>query len=112
MAAGNAEAFDGMSHIARSCTGDSYESSTVESATVKDALKALGLRDQQQILPGMEITLLPHQIIGVAWMYDHETSDKSVLPLFSVTRLLIRVIELSTTAEFWPTRWVSAKRCN
>ncbi|KDQ52340.1 hypothetical protein JAAARDRAFT_210552 [Jaapia argillacea MUCL 33604] len=40
--------------------------------TVKDAMKKLGLRDNRDILPGMEVRLLPHQVIGVSWMLDQE----------------------------------------
>lgn len=49
LAAGNAEQFD-------------------DNVTIDVALKKLGLKDQYTPLPGMTITLLPHQIMGVAWM--------------------------------------------
>jgi hypothetical protein len=45
IAAGNAEQFDG-------------------NATVDDALKKIGLEDQYQLLPGMTVALMAHQIIG------------------------------------------------
>lgn len=53
IAAGNAEQFDG-------------------NAKVDDALVKLGLPGLYQPLPGMEIALMPHQAIGVAWMLDRE----------------------------------------
>ncbi|EJT99341.1 hypothetical protein DACRYDRAFT_23908 [Dacryopinax primogenitus] len=46
-----------------------------ENATVQTSLDILGLTDQSQRLAGMEIALLPHQIIGVAWMIEQETSQ-------------------------------------
>ncbi|TDL24597.1 hypothetical protein BD410DRAFT_786110 [Rickenella mellea] len=51
--AGNAEQFD-------------------DNASVNDALKKLGIRDLNTPLPGMEVTLMPHQAIGVAWMMTKE----------------------------------------
>ncbi|KAF9003231.1 SNF2 family N-terminal domain-containing protein [Cyathus striatus] len=53
--AGNAEAFDG-------------------NARVDQALEKLGLENQYELLPGMEVALMPHQTIGVAWMADKEAS--------------------------------------
>ena len=53
--AGNAACFDG-------------------NANLDKALKRLGLTAQYQLLPGMEVALMPHQTIGVAWMLDKEAS--------------------------------------
>ena len=53
--AGNAELFDG-------------------NARVDQALGKLGLTSQYQLLPGMEVALMAHQIIGVAWMVGKEDS--------------------------------------
>ncbi|KAL4260457.1 SNF2/RAD54 helicase family protein [Pleurotus pulmonarius] len=55
MAAGNSEQFDG-------------------NARVDTALETLGLTGQYQLIPGMQIALMPHQIIGVAWMINKENS--------------------------------------
>ncbi|KIK70117.1 hypothetical protein GYMLUDRAFT_255303 [Collybiopsis luxurians FD-317 M1] len=44
-------------------------------ATVDQALKALGLPSLYTPLPGMEIALMAHQAIGVAWMLDKERSS-------------------------------------
>ncbi|KAI0790352.1 SNF2 family N-terminal domain-containing protein [Abortiporus biennis] len=55
LAAGNAEQFDG-------------------NASVDQALKKLGLKDLFHTLPGMEVALMPHQAIGVAWMLNKEKS--------------------------------------
>jgi hypothetical protein len=54
--AGNAEQFDG-------------------NASLDKALKKLGLGAQYNLLPGMEVALMPHQTIGVAWMLDREESS-------------------------------------
>lgn len=53
VAAGNAEQFD-------------------HNATVDEALRKLGLPDLFTPMPGMEVALLAHQTIGVAWMLDRE----------------------------------------
>ncbi|KAK0459781.1 SNF2 family DNA-dependent ATPase [Desarmillaria tabescens] len=42
--------------------------------TVKSAMKSLGLKDEKDTVPGLEIRLLPHQLIGVNWMLDKEKS--------------------------------------
>ncbi|KAJ6615353.1 SNF2 family N-terminal domain-containing protein [Mycena sp. CBHHK59/15] len=42
--------------------------------TVKEAMKELGLKDQKDLLPGLEVRLLPHQAIGVSWMLKRERS--------------------------------------
>ncbi|KAA1473050.1 hypothetical protein DENSPDRAFT_219273 [Dentipellis sp. KUC8613] len=53
LAAGNAEQFDG-------------------NASVDQAIEKLGLPDLFTPLPGMQVALMPHQAIGVAWMLDRE----------------------------------------
>ncbi|KAJ2936849.1 hypothetical protein H1R20_g266, partial [Candolleomyces eurysporus] len=53
--AGNAEHFD-------------------SNGSVGEALAKLGLRTQYELLPGMEIPLMAHQAIGVAWMIGREAS--------------------------------------
>ncbi|TFK37535.1 SNF2 family DNA-dependent ATPase [Crucibulum laeve] len=42
--------------------------------TVKAAMAKLGLRDLKDLLPGLEVRLLSHQAIGVAWMLEKEKS--------------------------------------
>ncbi|KAI0032009.1 P-loop containing nucleoside triphosphate hydrolase protein [Vararia minispora EC-137] len=46
-----------------------------EKMTVKQAMNYLGLEDIRDILPGMEVHLLAHQAIGVAWMLMQERND-------------------------------------
>jgi SNF2 family DNA or RNA helicase len=53
IAAGNAEQFDG-------------------NASVDKALEKLGLKSLHNLLPGMAISLLAHQAIGVAWALERE----------------------------------------
>ncbi|KAH9990105.1 SNF2 family N-terminal domain-containing protein [Russula vinacea] len=43
---------------------------------VKDGMKYLGLKDAKDILPGLEVRLIPHQIIGVSWMLMQEKETK------------------------------------
>lgn len=53
VSAGNAEQFDG-------------------NASLDKALEKLNLPALYQPLPGMEVALMPHQAIGVAWMLEKE----------------------------------------
>ena len=53
--AGNAERFDG-------------------NASVDKVLERLGFRTQYDLLPEMEVALMPHQTIGALWMLDKELS--------------------------------------
>ncbi|KAL5521625.1 hypothetical protein ACEPAF_2373 [Sanghuangporus sanghuang] len=55
--AGNAEQFD-------------------TNASVGDALKRLNLPNLSTKFPGLDIMLMPHQVIGVAWMLDKEQGPK------------------------------------
>ncbi|CAL1697769.1 unnamed protein product [Somion occarium] len=45
--------------------------------TVQKAMENLGLRDKKDLIPGMEVRLLPHQIIGVSWMIDQECKSRN-----------------------------------
>ncbi|KAL1744579.1 SNF2 family N-terminal domain-containing protein [Schizophyllum fasciatum] len=45
-----------------------------DNATVEQAHKKLGLKTQYQLLKGMQVPLMAHQAIGVAWMVDRERS--------------------------------------
>ncbi|KAJ6486844.1 SNF2 superfamily protein [Mycena sanguinolenta] len=51
--AGNAELFDG-------------------NVTIDKALEKLGLGSTHELLPSLDIPLMPHQLLGVAWMVDNE----------------------------------------
>ncbi|KAJ7024175.1 SNF2 family DNA-dependent ATPase [Mycena alexandri] len=42
--------------------------------TVKESMRELGLDTAQDLLPGLEVRLLAHQAIGVAWMLKRERS--------------------------------------
>jgi hypothetical protein len=41
---------------------------------VDKALKFLGLKNLDDKLPGMEVSLMAHQALGVAWMVEKEKS--------------------------------------
>ncbi|KAJ9123338.1 hypothetical protein QFC22_001537 [Naganishia vaughanmartiniae] len=45
-----------------------------ENVTVSDAATKLGLAHMNDLLPGMRVPLMPHQIIGVQWMVEKEKS--------------------------------------
>ncbi|KAJ7190933.1 SNF2 superfamily protein [Mycena pura] len=51
--AGNAELFDG-------------------NATIDGALVKLGLESTHELLPSLDVPMMPHQLLGVAWMVDNE----------------------------------------
>jgi hypothetical protein len=53
--AGNADVFDGNERV-------------------EDALKYLGLKSLNDIIPGMEVPLMAHQAMGVKWMLEKENS--------------------------------------
>ncbi|KAI0702754.1 SNF2 family N-terminal domain-containing protein [Earliella scabrosa] len=40
--------------------------------TIDKAMEKLGLADAKDYIPGMEVRLLPHQLIGVSWMITQE----------------------------------------
>jgi hypothetical protein len=54
--AGNAEQFDG-------------------DASIETALAKLGLQSTHELLPSLDIPLMPHQLLGVAWMVETEKAD-------------------------------------
>ncbi|KAF8153937.1 SNF2 family DNA-dependent ATPase [Crassisporium funariophilum] len=45
---------------------------TGNNLSVKEAMQKLGLSVQNDLLPGLEVRLLNHQVIGVAWMLEKE----------------------------------------
>ncbi|KAK4057555.1 hypothetical protein OIO90_001200 [Microbotryomycetes sp. JL221] len=45
--------------------------------TVDEATEKLGLKSQLDKLPGMSVTLLAHQLIGVQWMVEQECEGKN-----------------------------------
>ena len=45
-------------------------------AKVEASLKTLGLPNLSTLLPGMEVALMPHQVIGVDWMLKQESCTK------------------------------------
>lgn len=57
VAAGNSEQFDG-------------------NASVDKALEKLGLHGQYELIPGMTVALMPHQIIGEPFEYDRRRRVK------------------------------------
>ncbi|GAA5865523.1 hypothetical protein JCM8547_001276, partial [Rhodosporidiobolus lusitaniae] len=46
-------------------------------ANVDAAAKNLGLKNQKELIPHMTVRLLPHQLIGVAWMQQQETKGSN-----------------------------------
>ncbi|WVQ78126.1 hypothetical protein IAT38_000207 [Cryptococcus sp. DSM 104549] len=48
----------------------------VEDTTVDEALSKLNLNSLGDYLPGLKIQLMPHQVMGVTFMLEHEKDDK------------------------------------
>lgn len=46
-----------------------------EGRTIRDAVRKLGLQSDRDLLPGLEVRLMPHQLIGVSWMVDQERAS-------------------------------------
>ncbi|KIJ33058.1 hypothetical protein M422DRAFT_70485 [Sphaerobolus stellatus SS14] len=46
-----------------------------EAPKVTDAARDLGLPHVQALMPGLEVRLMPHQLIGVAWMVKQEKKE-------------------------------------
>jgi hypothetical protein len=44
-----------------------------EMPKVVDAAHKLGLETTSDLIPGLEVQLMPHQLIGVSWMVEQET---------------------------------------
>ncbi|KAI0743255.1 SNF2 family N-terminal domain-containing protein [Irpex lacteus] len=44
--------------------------------TVRAAMDSLGLKDLRDVIPGLEVRLLPHQLIGVSWMVHQERNPQ------------------------------------
>ncbi|KAI0085988.1 SNF2 family N-terminal domain-containing protein [Irpex rosettiformis] len=53
-----------------------FVSKTIDNAShglsVQAAMESLGLKDKRDVIPGLEVRLLPHQLIGVSWMVRQE----------------------------------------
>lgn len=47
-----------------------------DAISVNEAQAKLNLKSQDDILPGMRVRLLPHQIVGVAWMLEQEGHEE------------------------------------
>lgn len=43
-----------------------------EAPKVMDAAKKLDMENTSSFLPGLEVKLMPHQLIGVSWMVEQE----------------------------------------
>ncbi|KAJ7076087.1 SNF2 superfamily protein [Mycena belliarum] len=54
--AGNAEQFDG-------------------DASIEKAMEKLGLRSTHELLPSLDVPLMPHQLLAVAWMVENEKNS-------------------------------------
>jgi SNF2 family DNA or RNA helicase len=59
-----------LQEFLQDCNRDFFDAN----ATVQKGLEKLGLRDLEDTLPGMELPLMPHQVLGVAFMLDRERS--------------------------------------
>ncbi|PPQ94269.1 hypothetical protein CVT25_004926 [Psilocybe cyanescens] len=62
--------------------------STSNGLTVRDAMKKLGLKDHRDLISGLEVRLLSHQVIGVAWRVPSLFSLLQAVQLISKDRML------------------------
>ncbi|KAG8982678.1 hypothetical protein FRB90_006633, partial [Tulasnella sp. 427] len=46
--------------------------------TVQEALENLGMEEAGDLLPGLDVRLLPHQIVGVSWMLNKERNYREL----------------------------------
>ncbi|KAG8956394.1 hypothetical protein FRC04_004475 [Tulasnella sp. 424] len=46
--------------------------------TVQEALENLGMEEPGDLLPGLDVRLLPHQIVGVSWMLNKERHHREM----------------------------------
>ena len=50
-----------------------------DNVPVAEAQSKLGLHNSDDLLPGMLVRLLPHQVIGVSWMLEQVNEISFVL---------------------------------
>ena len=72
---------------------------------VEDGVKKLGLPDINTRLPGMAIKLLPHQVLGVAWMLERERHQYDHFYVPIVAESLTRFIGIVAASSLM--KWVS-----
>ncbi|KAG9039667.1 hypothetical protein FS837_000944, partial [Tulasnella sp. UAMH 9824] len=46
--------------------------------TVQEALENIGMQESGDLLPGLDVRLLPHQIVGVSWMLNKERNHREM----------------------------------
>ncbi|KAJ7660054.1 SNF2 family N-terminal domain-containing protein [Mycena rosella] len=63
------DAFSIDKFLVQACNAESFDGE----ASIDKALDKLGLQSTHQLLPSLDIPLMPHQLLGVAWMYEKET---------------------------------------
>ncbi|EGO02949.1 hypothetical protein SERLA73DRAFT_103014 [Serpula lacrymans var. lacrymans S7.3] len=65
--------------------------------TVQDAMENLNLRDQKDLIPGLEIRLLPHQLIGVSWMVDQELHSPHKGGILAYVHFIRKTVQMIAT---------------
>ncbi|KAM5537320.1 hypothetical protein V8D89_009050 [Ganoderma adspersum] len=68
--------------------------------TTQKAMEKLGLQDLRDYLPGMEVRLLPHQVIGVSWMVDQECSSRHKGGILADDMGLGKTVQMIATMVF------------
>jgi SNF2 family DNA or RNA helicase len=67
---------------------------------VSDAATKLGLASMDEALPSMKVKLMPHQVIGVAWMLDVERNAKRKGGILADSMGLGKTIQMVSGATF------------
>ncbi|KAL5520215.1 hypothetical protein ACEPAG_9428 [Sanghuangporus baumii] len=68
--------------------------------TVAESQNKLNMRTENDLLNGMVVRLLPHQIIGVAWMVDQEKSEDKLGGILADAMGLGKTIQMIATMVF------------
>ncbi|KAL5479086.1 hypothetical protein ACEPAI_2374 [Sanghuangporus weigelae] len=69
-------------------------------ATVAESQNKLNMRTENDLLNGMVVRLLPHQIIGVAWMVDQEKNEDKLGGILADAMGLGKTIQMIATMVF------------
>ncbi|KAL5496134.1 hypothetical protein ACEPAH_3051 [Sanghuangporus vaninii] len=69
-------------------------------ATVAESQNKLKMRTENDLLNGMVVRLLPHQIIGVAWMVDQEKNEDKLGGILADAMGLGKTIQMIATMVF------------
>ncbi|KAH7912078.1 SNF2 family N-terminal domain-containing protein [Hygrophoropsis aurantiaca] len=83
-----------------------------EGRSVQAAMESLKLRSHKDLLPGLEVRLLPHQLIGVSWMVDQELKSPHKGGILADDMGLGKTVQMiATMAVNLPKGKISSRTC-